>query len=54
MKFSHQYDEGHPLIEVTLSSEATLGEVFEAFENFLKSCGYSFDGYIDVVENEEK
>ena len=31
----------------------TLSELLEHFGYFLKACGYSFDGHVDVVSDEE-
>lgn len=32
--------------------ETSLPEMLEAFECYLKACGYSFDGHVDIVEDE--
>jgi len=42
-------------IEMTISEEASLPDLLEAFEGFLKASGYhiSENSYIDVVQNEE-
>jgi hypothetical protein len=40
-------------VEITLDTESTLTEVIEKFENFLKACGYVFDGHLDIVQEEE-
>ena len=53
MKFTYQFDEKSPLVEVTLDSSSTLGEIFTSFEGFLKASGYAFDGDIDIVVAEE-
>lgn len=40
-------------IEMTLDSQSTLTEVIQSFENFLKACGYVFDGNLDIVKEDE-
>jgi hypothetical protein len=52
LKFTYQYEEHGPLIEVTLPSDSILGDVFQSFEGFLKAAGYHFDGVIDLVDGE--
>lgn len=32
--------------------EVSLGDVILEFENFLKAIGYSFNGHLDIVEDE--
>lgn len=31
----------------------SIPDLLEAFEAFLKGCGFVFDGHIDIVEEEE-
>lgn len=50
MEFKYRFDEQSPVITVSLSSEATLTEVVEIFERFLKAVGYCFDGNLEIVE----
>lgn len=38
-------------IEYTVEAES-LDDVCEAFGNYLKACGFVFDGYIGVVDDE--
>mgnify|MGYP001551296587 CR=1 FL=1 len=42
-------------IEMTLSDEASLPDLLEAFEYFLKASGYHLkeNSYIDIVQDEE-
>lgn len=41
------------LSRVTLETEAeVLGEVLEAFEMYLRGCGYVFEGSITIVEDD--
>lgn len=46
IKFTSQYQDNAPLVEITLNSDSTLGEVLEAFQGFLEATGYSFKGWI--------
>jgi hypothetical protein len=41
-------------IEMVLDDDATLPDVLEAFGQFLKACGYSFTGEIEVVDDTAK
>ena len=52
MKFTYQFNEDHPKVEITLSPETGLPETLEAFESFLRAAGYSFQGIIDIVDDE--
>ncbi len=52
IKFTSQYENNAPLVEVTLHSDSSLGEVLQAFQGFLEASGYSFDGIIDVINDE--
>lgn len=40
-------------IEMTISDEASLQEMLEAFESFLKASGYTIDGNLDIIPKEE-
>lgn len=51
MKFINQYDEDATKVEMTLPADATLGEVLEVFEMFLKASGYAFNGIVEIVED---
>ena len=50
MKFIYQYDDNSPLIQMELQRNATLKEVLEAFEDFLRGCGYYFQGELDIAD----
>ena len=54
IRFSYQFDDRTPLVEVTLSPDSTVGEVLEAFQSFLIASGYVINGEIDVVNAEDK
>ena len=46
--------EGQPAKEIIHTTDGdTLPDVCEAFQDFLRGCGYHFDGEIEVVPNEE-
>ena len=36
-----RFNEGNPLVSITISQECDLSEVIEAFESFLVAVGYS-------------
>ena len=40
-------------VEMAISSEATLPQIIELFEAFLKASGYVFEGRLEVVTGEE-
>ena len=40
-------------IEFTVQDEASLDQMLESFEYFLRASGYHIDGYIDVVPHDE-
>jgi hypothetical protein len=48
LKFENQYDKNFPKITIELSSDSSLSEVLQAFQTFLKGCGYVFDGEIII------
>lgn len=52
MEFFYQFEETAPKIVMTISPQSSLDEVFESFEQFLKGCGYSFEGNIEIVNDE--
>lgn len=49
MEFYYQFDAQHPVISVRLSPDASLREVLEMFEAFLRTAGYNFPGQVDIV-----
>ena len=46
-------DSPHYTAEITVDEDANLTEMCRAFELFLKVSGYEFDGYVDIVKDEE-
>lgn len=42
------------IVESTIknTNAVTLSEILEAFESYLKGCGFCFNGYLDIVEDE--
>jgi hypothetical protein len=51
-KFTHQYAEGLPKIEMVLRVDAPLTELLESFENFLRAMGFHFTGSLDLVNDD--
>lgn len=41
-------------IEFEMHEHLTLTEICEAFEDFLRGCGYHFDGNIAIIEEDEE
>jgi hypothetical protein len=48
----HKEFTGVKSIVVEVQDEASRDEMLEAYESFLRAIGYSFDGRIDVVEED--
>lgn len=40
-------------IEFTVEDDSGLEELCDAFEHFLKACGYEFDGNVEIVDQME-
>jgi hypothetical protein len=49
----HKEFTGVKSIVMEVQDEASRDEMLEAYESFLKSIGYHFDGHIDVVREDE-
>lgn len=47
----YQYSKSSPRIVMTLHPDATLEEAIGAFETFLKSVGYVFEGQLEINGN---
>lgn len=45
-KFTYKYSTGKSYITVEVDEDANIYEVIEAFEDYLKACGYAVDGKI--------
>lgn len=54
MTFIYQFDERDIKVEVTILPDSDLPTVLEAFERFLRGAGYSFKGYVDIIDPEEE
>lgn len=54
IQFTYQYDKSSPKVTVRLPSDSGLADVLQQFEGFLKAAGYSFDGQLDFIEEEQK
>jgi hypothetical protein len=52
IKFSYQYSESSPKIEVTLPPDSTLDQVLESFGDFLRAAGYGVDGAVMIGDEE--
>jgi hypothetical protein len=50
-----QEDDHHPktIIRHEVEGVITLTDLIENFEIFLKASGYTFDGYLDIVTDQE-
>lgn len=53
MKFTHQYDDDKPEIIMHVHREASLDEAIQAFEDFLRACGYYVEGSLQIVGKED-
>ena len=52
--YSHQFEEmAHSKVTFEIAEDASLNQMLDAFEHFLKASGYSFDGYLDFVKDDE-
>lgn len=40
-------------IEIELDDEASLDEMLDAFKRFLQASGYTINGYLDIIEEED-
>ena len=54
MKFSKHSEDGTK-IEMEISEHASLNEVFEEFQRFLRACGYviKYNKVLDLVDVDE-
>lgn len=48
----HKEFTGVKSIVMEVQDEASRDEMLEAYESFLRAIGYSFDGHIDVVDDD--
>jgi hypothetical protein len=53
LHFYCEHAEPYSTVEMTLSEDSALPEVLEAFEDFLRGCGYSFSGHLDLIDSDE-
>ena len=53
---SHDPDNHFDVSDVLLqiSNDATLDEICETFERFLRACSYCFNGKVVITEDEEE
>ena len=53
--YSQQFDDlAHSKVTYEVGEDASLTQMLDAFENFLKASGYSFDGVVDIVPHESE
>lgn len=53
--YSEKFDDcPHYMAEITVDEDATISEMCNAFELFLKVSGYVFDGVVDIVPHESE
>ena len=43
-----------PSVAFRVNQDANLDEVIEAVERYLRACGYSFDGHLEIVEDNQE
>ena len=48
-KFTYHYSTSKCSSTVEVDEDANLYEVIEAFEDYLRGCGYNVDGHIELV-----
>lgn len=53
IRLEYQYEEGKPKIVVELNRDSSLTDLLEGFGAFLLAAGYSYNGHLDIVEEEE-
>lgn len=51
--FESQYEEGSPKVRVELSSDSSLVDVLQSFQDFLKATGFAFNGQVIIEEEDE-
>ena len=52
--YSQQFDDlAHTKVTFEVGEDASLTQMLDAFEHFLKASGFSFDGYLDFVKDDE-
>lgn len=48
----NQYDKTDVLIQT--NNGASIADLTEMFEEFLKACGYHYAGHLEIVEDEDE
>jgi len=52
--YSQQFDDlAHSKVTFEVGEDASLTQMLDAFEHFLKASGFNFDGYLDFVKDDE-
>lgn len=52
-KFKLTRKDSESKITVKASEHANIPELLEAFEDYMKACGYTFDGRLEIVKDDE-
>jgi len=59
IKLCYEVDDAHipytaiKTIDINVDSGATLDEMLEAYEQFLRAVGYTFNGTLDIIKDDE-
>jgi hypothetical protein len=48
----NKFDKTNVIIELP-HNEQSIDDLLEAFEEFMRGCGFVFDGHLEVVDEEE-
>ena len=52
--YSQEFDDlAHTKVTFEVGEDASLNQMLDAFQYFLKASGFSFDGYLDFVKDDE-
>ena len=50
-----RFEQKHKHVKIVIETdEVTLPEIIQTFSDFLKGCGFVFDGRLDFVYDEEE
>jgi hypothetical protein len=51
IKFTYYLESPETKVETTIDVHSSLSEVLEKFQDFLKGCGYVFEGDLTIIED---
>lgn len=52
--YSHQFEEmAHSKVTFEIAEDASLNQMLDAIQYFLKASGFHFDGYLDIVKDDD-